>query len=100
MPTYRLDTFHPTHLRCDRCGHGLPASPPPDVDPEEQRTRKGVRRRMLPPPVGLRPAQALPYFVTACSASDNVYSALPSQCCRATICRSRRNSVKPPMPSS
>ena len=37
MPTDSLDTFHPTHLRCDQCGHGLPASPPPDADPEELR---------------------------------------------------------------
>src|SRR5215472_3142847 len=38
MPTYSLDTFHPTHLRCDQCGHGLPASPPAEADPEELRT--------------------------------------------------------------
>src|SRR5690242_9928444 len=38
MLTYSLDTFHPTHLRCDLCGYGLPASPPADVDPEELRT--------------------------------------------------------------
>jgi hypothetical protein len=38
MPTYSLDTFHPTHLRCDACGHGIPVTVPPDADPEELRT--------------------------------------------------------------
>jgi hypothetical protein len=35
--TYSLDSFEPTHLRCDQCGHGFPVAVPPDLDPADLR---------------------------------------------------------------
>ena len=34
---YSLDTFTPTLLRCDRCGHALPVALDPWDDPESLR---------------------------------------------------------------